>query len=283
MTTRREIVRAAGAAALAAALGPRSAWATGSGTDRIRRLGVQLYTVRDALKADFDGTLKKVAAIGYKEVEFAGYMDRTPAQVRASLDAVGLKAPASHLELEALQREWGANVEAARTIGIEYLVVAWIDAAQRKTLDDYRRIADAFNQLGEQARAAGLRFAYHNHDFELAPIGGQRPYDLLLAQTDPAVVEFEMDLYWVTAGGGNPLTYFAQYPGRFPLVHVKDRTASGAMVDVGAGAMDWANIFAHRKEAGIRHYFVEHDEPQDPFASIAASYTYLHDLRFHDA
>jgi sugar phosphate isomerase/epimerase len=112
---------------------------------------------------------------------------------------------------------------------------------------------------------------------------GQVPYDILLNETDPAQVEYEMDLYWVTDGGGNPLSYFARYPGRFPLVHVKDRTASGAMVDVGAGVIDWSAIFAHRKEAGIRHYFVEHDDPKEPFTSLAASYAYLRDLRFSDA
>jgi sugar phosphate isomerase/epimerase len=281
MATRREFVGVLGAAAAAALTRP--AWPLDRGTDRIKTVGVQLYTVRDALKADFDGTLRRVAGIGYKEVEFAGYMGRTPAQVRSSLDATRLKAPSAHFSLEDLQANWAATVAGAHTIGLEYLVVAWIDEDQRKTLDDYRRVAATFNRLGKEARAAGLRFAYHNHAFEFSRIDGQVPYDILLNETDPAQVEYEMDLYWVTDGGGNPLSYFARYPGRFPLVHVKDRTASGAMVDVGAGVIDWSAIFAHRKEAGIRHYFVEHDDPKEPFASLAASYSYLRDLRFTDA
>lgn len=280
MPTRREFVGTLGAAA---ALAARPAWAASRAEARLKTLGVQLYTVRDALKADFDGTLQRVAAIGYKEVEFAGYMEKTPAQVKASLQAAGLKAPATHLSLEELEQQWGPTVEAAHAIGIKYLVVPWIDAEQRKTLDDYRRVAATFNRLGKQARGEGLRFAYHNHAFEFAKLDGQVPYDMLVAETDPALVEFELDLYWTIEGGGNPLAYFAKYPGRFPLVHVKDRTAGGTMVDVGAGAINWGAIFAYRKEAGIRHYFVEHDEPKDPFASLAASYTYLHNLRFTDA
>lgn len=277
MASRRDALRTLSSAALVAAL---PTWAVTDRADRLKRIGVQLYTVRDALKADFDGTLRKVAAIGYKEVEFAGYMGRTPAEVKRSLKQAGLSAPAEHVDLETLEKDWNATVEAAHTVGHEYLVVAWIDAARRSTIDEYKRIADIFNQLGRQANAAGLRFGYHNHAYEMAPLEGQVPYDVLLQNTDPELVCFEMDLYWTTDGGKDPLAYFAKYPGRFPLVHVKDRTANGQMVDVGQGTIDWAAIFAHRKQAGIKHEFVEHDEPGDPFASITASYDYLRALRF---
>ena len=277
MATRRDVLRALSTAAAAAAL---PAWPAPSAADRLKRIGMQLYTVRDALKADFDGTLQKVAAIGYKEVEFAGYMGRTPEEVKASLQRAGLSAPAEHVDLEVLEKDWTATVEAAHTVGHEYLVVAWIDAARRGSVDDYKRIADIFNRIGRQANAVGLRFGYHNHAYEMAPLEGQVPYDVLLQHTDPDLVCFEMDLYWTVDGGKDPLAYFAKYPGRFPLVHVKDRTASGQMVDVGAGTIDWTAIFAHRKQAGIKHEFVEHDEPGDPFASITASYAYLRALRF---
>lgn len=277
MPTRREVLQGIGMAAAAAAL---PAWRWPAGADKLGKLGVQLYTVRDALKANFDGTLDQVAAIGYQEVEFAGYMGRTPAQVKASLKQAGLTAPATHLALETLENDWAATVDAAHTIGHEYLVVAWINADQRKTLDDYRRVAATFNELGRKAREAGLRFAYHNHTFEFARMDGQVPYDILLQDTDPREVWFEMDLYWTVEGGGNPLAYFARWPGRFPLVHVKDRTAAGQMVDVGEGEINWAEIFSKRKEAGIRYTIVEHDEPTDPFASLAASYAYLRALRF---
>jgi sugar phosphate isomerase/epimerase len=277
MVTRRDAIRTLGAAAAAAAV---PAWRLPGGADKLGKIGMQLYTVRDALKADFDGTLGRIADIGYQEVEFAGYMDRTPAQVKASLKQARLSAPAAHLALETLENDWAATVKAAHTVGHEYLVVAWIDAERRATLDDYRRIAETFTRLGRQARDAGLRFAYHNHAFEFELIDGRVPFDVLLEQTDPKAVSFEMDLYWTVDGGASPLTYFARFPGRFPLVHVKDRTAAGQMVDVGAGVIDWSAIFAKRKEAGIRHEFVEHDDPADPFASLQASYTYLRALRF---
>lgn len=277
MASRRDALRTLSSAALAAAL---PAWAVTDRADRLKKLGVQLYTVRDALKADFDGTLRKVAAIGYQEVEFAGYMGRTPAQVKDSLKQASLSAPAEHIDLEVLEKDWGATVEAAHSVGHEYLVVAWIDAARRGSIEDYKRIAGIFNQLGRQANAAGLRFGYHNHAFEMVSLEGQVPYDVLLQHTDPDLVCFEMDLYWTTDGGKDPLAYFAKYPGRFPLVHVKDRTASGQMVDVGQGTIDWGAIFAHRKQAGMKHEFVEHDEPGDAFASITASYDYLRALRF---
>lgn len=277
MPTRREVLQAIGVAAAAAAL---PVWPAPADEERLKKIGVQLYTVRDALKADFDGTLRKIAAIGYQEVEFAGYMERTPAQVKKSLKAAKLSAPSAHLDLGLLENSWAPTVDAARTIGLEYLIVAWIDAARRASIKDYEAIADTFNRLGKQAKAAGLQFGYHNHAYEMTPIDGQIPYEVLLANTDPDLVCFEMDLYWTVDGGQDPLAYFARYPGRFPLVHVKDRTANGQMADVGAGAINWAAIFAHRKQAGIKHEFVEHDEPGNPFASITASYGYLRALRF---
>jgi sugar phosphate isomerase/epimerase len=184
------------------------------------------------------------------------------------------------VSLEELEAGWDAAAAAAKEVGHRWLVVAWIDAARRKTLDDYKRVGEVFTRIGTQSRAAGLRFAYHNHAFEFAPLGGRVPYDVLLESTDPAVVEFELDLYWITDGGGDPLAYFRRWPGRFPLVHIKDKAADGKMVDVGAGGIDWKAILHRRKEAGIRHAFVEHDDPPDPLASVAASYAYLKQLKF---
>jgi sugar phosphate isomerase/epimerase len=248
--------------------------------DHLDRIGVQLYTVRRALAQDFEATLSRLAGIGFREVEFAGYHGRIPAQVRDALTRHHLDAPASHVALEELETGWDAAAAAATEVGHRWLVVAWIDAARRKTLDDYKRVGEVFTRIGTQARAAGLRFAYHNHAFEFAPLEGRVPYDILLESTDPSVVEFELDLYWITDGGRDPLAYFARWPGRFPLVHIKDKAADGRMVDVGAGRIDWKAILHRRKEAGIRHYFVEHDDPPDPFASVAASFDYLNRLDF---
>jgi sugar phosphate isomerase/epimerase len=246
------------------------------------RIGVQLYTVRDAVQRDLEGTLARVAAIGYQEVEFAGYAGRTAAQVRDAVRRAGLSAPAAHVPLAALGQGWDRVLDDARTVGHRYLVMPWLDEKDRPNLDAYRRIADRLNRAGEAASRAGLRFAYHNHAFEFARMENRLPYDVLLEATDPAHVLFELDLYWITKGGQDPLAYFARSPGRFPLVHVKDSAGppEHQMADVGAGTIEWARIFAHRKQAGIEHFFVERDDPPDPFASIAASHAYLSDLQF---
>ncbi len=277
MTDRRSFL-----ALSAAALGAGRLHALGQaalGAARLGRIGVQLYTLRDAMKRDFEGTLARVASIGYREVEFAGYFERPPAQVRHVLEASRLTAPAAHISLEDIRNRWPQTLDAAHTIGHDYLVCAWINDEDR-TVDRYKRVADEFSRAAETARKAGIGFGYHNHSYEFVPIAGQRPYDILLANSDPKLVQFEMDLFWIVQGGGDPLAYFAKYPGRFPLVHVKDRAADGKMVDVGQGRIDFRTIFAHRNQAGIRHFFVEHDEPADPFVSIAASYGYLRGLRF---
>ena len=271
MPDRRGFLQTLGAATLAGRLRrPFAEWT--SDTGKLDRIGLQLYTVRRELGRDFDGTLARVAQTGYTEVEFAGYFDRKPDAVKAALERVRLVAPSAHLPFELLRDRWAQTLEEARVVGHRYVVVPWIPAEERRTLDGYKHVAELFNRAGADARKAELRFAYHNHDFEFPAVEGRVPYDVLLAETDPAVVEFEMDLYWVTHGGGDPLAYFARHPGRFPLVHVKDMDASRGIVDVGKGVIAWKKIFARRDQAGIRHCFVEHDQPPDAFASIRTSY-----------
>ena len=279
---RRRFLGLAGAGAAALALPPGLLGCASRGMTAaggIERVGLQLYTLRNVLRTDFEATLRRVAAIGYRELEFAGYHGRTPGQVRALIDDLGLTAPASHVPIEALRTDWAATLDAAEAVGHRYLVVAWLAEADRRDLAALRGVAELFNRAGAEARRRGLRFAYHNHDFEFQPVEGRLPFDVLLEATDPAAVEFEMDLFWITKGNADPLAYFARHPGRFPLVHVKDMAADGSMVDVGAGRIDWRRIFAAREQAGIRHWFVEHDNPPDPMASVATSYAYLAAIR----
>jgi sugar phosphate isomerase/epimerase len=242
-----------------------------------RPVGVQLYTVRSAMQKDVPGTLARVAKIGYREVEFAGYFGLAPKRIRALLDAHGLRAPSSHLQLAPFAAGWDAALEAAHVIGHEWLVVPWLDAAARGTLDDVRRTAAGFDRAGEAAKAAGLRFAYHNHDFDFIPVEGRRPLDVLLESTDPALVSFELDLYWAVKAGADPLAYFAAHPGRFTMLHAKDSSGAPAhrMTEVGSGTLDFPRLLAAGRKEGVRHVFVEHDEPTDPFASITTSYRYL--------
>ncbi len=262
--------------------GADAARAGRSGADRIERLGVQLYTVRAAMNKDMPATLAAVATLGYREVEFAGYFGRTAAEVRALLNDHGLTAPSTHLALDDVRAKFDATAEFAHTIGVRYLTVASLDMRGITTVDDWKRTADVFNEAGRRAKAAGLRFAYHNHSVEFATVDGRTPMDILVGGTDPSLVAFEMDLYWATKAGYDPRTFFARFPGRFEMVHVKDATAAPElkMIDVGSGTIDWRGIFAQHRAAGIRHYFVEHDDPADPMDSIRKSANYLKALTF---
>jgi sugar phosphate isomerase/epimerase len=270
-------------------------------THQIPYVGLQLYTVRDEMKKDFTGTITKVANIGYKEVEFAGYFDHSPADIRALLDKDRLTAPSCHIPYETLQNHLQETIDAAHVIGHTYIVCPWIDEKLRQAPDGWKRVADFFSQVGANTKKAGIQFAYHNHTFEFVPdanIGGKLPYDFLLDNTDPNLLKMEMDLCWISVTRHDPVAYFQKYPGRFPLVHVKDVKEMPAevpgkkdefvdttfekkvMTEPGSGVIDWKRIFAHADQAGVQHYFVEHDAPADPFASITASYKYLAALRF---
>lgn len=278
---RRSFVRSLmlGAAGAACVPETRAAYAR----KKLSKIGVQLYTVRRELEADFEGTLAKVAALGFREVEFAGYYGRTPAQVRAILARNNLAAPSAHFQSVVASGGVREAIEAAQTISHEYLVYAWLPPEERKSLDDYRRLAERLNRAGEECRRAGIQFGYHNHDFEFAQMEGRIPYDLILEATDARLVKMELDLYWITKGGRSPLAYFRKYPGRFPLVHVKDMdsTPGRRFTEVGRGRIDFKEIFAASKQAGIKHYFVEQDEtPASPFDSIKTSIEYLRRLEF---
>ncbi|MGH7482265.1 MAG: sugar phosphate isomerase/epimerase family protein [Longimicrobiales bacterium] len=275
---RRFLAALGGATATLALAGPAATCAPRPGRGAIDRVGLQLYTVRSLMSQDVERTLGQVASVGYREVEFAGYFDHAPARLREILDANGLTAPSAHVGMDALEGDdWPRTLEAATILGHRYLVFPWIPPEARRSLDDYRRIAARLEEAGARAREANLRLAYHNHDFEFGPLDGVIPYDIL-AGTDPDLVQLQLDIYWIRKGGADPLVYFRRHPGRFPSVHVKDMAADGAMVDVGAGVIDWRALFAHADTAGIRHYFVEHDSPTDPLASIRNSYEHLRGL-----
>ncbi len=234
--------------------------------------GLQLYSVRTEMQRDLEGTLRRLGTMGYREVEFAGYFGRTPGQVRDAVKAAGLTAPAAHVPLESLEGgALAATAEAALEAGHSTLIVAWLPVARRDSLDAWRAMADRFGEIGRKLGERNLHFAYHNHDFEFAPLEGRVPYEVLLERTDPAVVALELDLFWATRAGHDPLGLVRDHPGRFPLVHVKDASPAPELrqVDVGAGTIDFAAIFAAAK--GIRHAFIEHDQPADPWAFAAAS------------
>lgn len=240
--------------------------------------GIQLYTVRAALARDAAGTLESLSRIGYREVELAGLHGMTPQAMRSLLDRFGLSAPASHVGLSELRAGAQRVFADARALGVRYVVVPWLDASERTSISGYRTVARELNDLGRRASDAGLGFGYHNHDFELEPLDGVVPYDVLLEECDPGLVAMEMDLFWMAKGGGDAFRYFDRHPGRFRLVHVKDMSATGEMVDVGAGTLDFTRVFARASQAGIAHAFVEHDQPADPIASARRSHAALRTL-----
>ncbi|MEK7728594.1 MAG: TIM barrel protein [candidate division KSB1 bacterium] len=246
----------------------------------LERIGVQLYSVRSLMEKDFEGTLKKVAALGYKEFEFAGYYERKPKDLKKFLDDLGVKAPSTHQGLAVFEQKLDWLLETAAILGHKYVVCPWLSPEMRTSIDTYKKLAASFNKFGEACQKAGMHFAYHNHDFEFETIDGQIPYDVLLVETDPKFVQMEIDLYWIAKAGKDVFAYFDKAPGRYALCHVKDMDENGAMMSVGTGKIDFGKIFAHAKHAGLKHFFVEHDNPPDPLQSITASVHHLKALKF---
>jgi sugar phosphate isomerase/epimerase len=280
--TRRTFFATVGAAAVAAAcghLGSTTAATAPVGRRKLKAVGIQLYTLRRPAGADLAGTLSQLAKIGYKEIEFAGFYNHPATEVRDILKANGLTAPSTHIGLNVIQDAPAKLFEESHIVGHEWITVPSL-SGRRETVDDWKRTADQFNTAAAQVKAGGFRFAFHNHNAELKPIAGQTPLEILIGATDPSLVSFEMDIYWVVNGGGDPVRLLDKYPGRFRMLHVKDSMGppDHKMADVGAGVIDFKTIFAHAKNA--EHYFVEHDQPADPIASAAASYKTLSTMEF---
>jgi hydroxypyruvate isomerase len=284
-TNRRDFLTTSGFALSAVALStlalPRSARPAPASGPSLGPVGVQLYTVRKAMQSDFEGTLQKVAAIGYKQVEFAGLFGHASSEVRSMLDRLGLTAPSMHVPFESLDAGWDSVLDDAHRLGCRYVIVPSIPGALRASLDDYRRVADKFTRGAESAAKANLRFAYHNHDIDFAPIDRRLPFDVLLDATDPKLVGFELDLYWIVRSGQDPLRYFNRWPGRCKLVHVKDTKGAPEqrMTEVGSGIIDWPPLLARARSAGVEYFLVEQDEAAEPLASITTSFSYLQNLR----
>lgn len=273
----------AGAAAAQRAARAVPAPIVGQATRRkLERVGIQLYTVRGEMRRDMPGTLARLAAMGYKDVEFAGYFGRSSAEVRRLLADTGLAAPSTHVGYD--PAGWDRALDDAIEKGHRWVTVPSLPPPRPTTLDDWRAIADAFTRAGERAAARGLSFAFHNHDAEFQRVDGQVPFDILLARTNPRFVSFQMDVFWLTRGGGDARAYIRAHPTRFVMLHVKDSSGPPAhdQVDLGAGTIDFAGILA--EDATLRHVvqhaFVEHDQPTDPMAFARSAYEYLSRLEF---
>jgi sugar phosphate isomerase/epimerase len=264
-----------------------------------RRAGIQLYTVNEAMRADAAGTVKKLRQMGYQEVETAGFGSLSAKQFRALLDDAGVKCPSAHLQFD--PDDLGRAFDDANALGAKYAVSSMMhalvaDPKAPKTdvfktgmsLDEAKRTAALANRIGEGARRAGLQFAYHNHNFEFADQGnGAIGYDVLLQDTDPQLVKFEIDCGWMIFAGHDPVEYMRKYPGRFPMLHIKDFLPHAAGkpemlgAELGHGSVDYKPIFAAAGKAGLQHYFVEQEGPfarMTPLESAQVDYDYLHTI-----
>jgi sugar phosphate isomerase/epimerase len=252
-----------------------------SGRKKLQKIGIQMYTVRNQARADLAATLTRLSAIGFKEVEWWGTYPLTPAQIRGLLDSNGLAAPSVHIGIPRGPEGWAPIVDSARVLGHEWIVAA-SPPFTPKTADDWKRLAAAFNDAGKRVHDAGFRFAFHNHTDGMKDVDGARPYEMLLAETDPKLVSFQLDVHWAYAGGADPLDLIARYPGRFRMMHIKDSAGPPdyKQADVGAGTYPWAKILDAADRAGFEHYFVEHDSPADAMVFAKTSHDYLAALEF---
>ena len=283
-------------------------------------IGLELYGIGDALAHDPTGTLNRIVAIGYRGVEIPSFYGVKPAQLRSAFAGLGLACVSGHIQVRSmfagapsLEQDPDKVIADCREAGLTYIVSGLApvpDARMPKagdltnpktadatiarmyeglTLDDWKWCADLMNRMGERTRVAGLTLCYHNHNIEFQPYGGRVGYDVLLAETDPALVKFEMDVGWVVAGGRDPARYLRAHPGRFPLLHIKDLSAttkanwtmSMIPADLGEGMIDWREVFAAARVGGVKHYFVE-QEPPFPHGQLdaaAKAYAFLDRLR----
>lgn len=249
--------------------------------------GLQLYTLRDDMPKDPKGIIKQVAGFGYKELEgYEGpqgmFWDMPHMDFKKYLDDLGLSMVSSHCDTS---KDFEKKAAQAAEVGMRYLLSPWI--GPQKTVDDYKKFADNFNKLGEICRKNGIRFAYHNHGYTFEPIEGQMPQAILMDGTDPNLVDFEMDIYWVVTGGSDPLVWLDKYPNRFTLCHVKDRIKNAdpkeqeASCDLGTGSIDFAKILRTAADRGMKHYIVEQEryDNSTPLKSAQVDAAYLAALR----
>lgn len=248
-----------------------------------KTLAVQLYTVRDAVSKNLEGTLERLAKLGYKNIELFGYngtfFGKTTSEFKTILKNTGIKVLSSHhttgIAMKGkgtLTDGWDKAIEDIHAIGAEYMVCAYLFDNER-TPEIYKSLPAMFEKAATATKAAGIQFAYHNHDFEFEKLGDTLAYDFLLANTPADLVKMEMDLYWISKAGHDPIQYFEKYPGRFHLWHVKDMEAgTKAITEVGNGTIDFDRIFKARKKAGLKYWFVEQDtSKRDMFESLTIS------------
>ena len=286
---------------------------------KLKNIGIQLFSLPFLLEKDFVAAIKMLQEMGYKELELygpypfsdpsaikgweaitpalgfsgSGYFGRTIKEIKSILDDHGMSSPSAHTDLETLKNGMGSLAEAAHILGHQYVVLPAIPDEERQTLDDYKRIADLFNQIGSEAKKLGIKFAYHNHGYGIKPLENNIvPLEIIIDNTDPEVVFLEMDIYWTTAGGADPITYLNKYPDRYHLLHLKDMKPKKQFSGDGGDASQWMELFPFMTTAGngelkvdqiveiglktgVQHFFVEQDMVAEPEIALKKSIEFL--------
>lgn len=315
MINRRDFIKTSAALAAGATIVPGTLLASEAG---IKEVGFQVWSIAKYLEKDFEGTMKQLSRIGYSQLELfgpypfstekdkaiwkmitpmltfsqSGYFGRTTKQFKKILKQYRFQSSSMHIGLDTLRNNIEETAEAAHILGQEYVCLPSIPEEERRTLDDYKRMADEFNVIGAKAKAAGIKLAYHNHGYGLSEMEGVIPFDYILEHTDPSLVFFEMDIYWTIAGGADAIKYLDENPGRFKMMHVKDmkkqvRFAGDGgdpkqwvelfpyITDAGSGVLDLSLILSHAKKSGVDYFFLENDAITDLTASLENGYRFL--------
>lgn len=241
-------------------------------------IALQLYSVREQLRADFTGTVGAVAKMGYAGVELAGYGGLTASELRSLLDGLGLRVAGDHVGFDRLEKNLAEAIAFNKEIGSQYVVCPFVPEGRRKDAAGWKQLAQTLNEIGRQCVDQGLNFCYHNHAFEFAPMDGSNGFRLLYENSDPRYVKMELDMYWALKGGDNPASILRRYAGRCPIVHLKDMTgdAEQTFAEVGEGVVNFQDVFQEAATGGVAWYVVEQDRcRRPPLESVQLSLQHL--------
>ncbi|MDB5053013.1 MAG: hypothetical protein JWM44_1063 [Bacilli bacterium] len=247
----------------------------------MEKIALQLYSIKELTALDFIGTLEKVAKIGYDGVEFAGYFNTSAKQLKKSLDEFGMQAAGSHVGIEALKNDLNQSIEYSLEINSPYVICPGLPEAMRDSADSWKRTAELFNEIGQRCNEQGIRFGYHNHDFEFQKFAGEYGLDLLVAYTQPDLLFIELDTYWVEFSGLKSVDFIEKYKQRCAILHIKDMKSlkDTRNTEIGQGIMDFKSITSLAKKQNIHWYIVEQEEFEIPqLESIAISLEHLRNM-----
>ena len=278
MKTRRQFIKASGGLAMGAILLPHFVQG-----EKLKKVGIQLYSVRKEMLEDAVGTLKALAKIGYKELESArsekgNYYGLEAKEIKKIAGDLGMTVASGHVHID---DNWQRSVDAAAEAGQKYLVCSSLPS-KGQTVENYKKVAEAFTRAAEVCKKSNIIFGYHNHDYEFEKADGKVLYDVLLDNTDPKLVTMELDLGWVVASGNDPLAYFSKYPGRFALWHLKDMNKAGThSTEFGKGQVNVLQMLQNAKKSGVKHIFVEQEEyASTALESMKYDFDYLQKLDY---